>query len=79
VQQEAAPEYHGRLFAFVSTAIRTTMLGAFAAAPLVNRLGPPRDAILVSALVLAGAATVVLVATGSWVRLGGRSRSGVIQ
>jgi Na+/melibiose symporter-like transporter len=65
VQREAAPEYHGRLFGLASTAVRTTMLGAFAAAPLVNALGPPRVAILGSALVLAVVSAVVLAGTSS--------------
>jgi hypothetical protein len=63
VQRETPPEFHGRLFGLTQTAMRTTMLGAVAAAPLVNQLGPPRIAILASALVLAAAAAVVLAAT----------------
>jgi hypothetical protein len=66
VQQEAAPEFRGRTFGIVSTLIRTTMLSAVAAAPLVNRLGPPRTAILVATLVTAVAA---LVAAGSHPRV----------
>jgi MFS family permease len=68
VQQEAAPEFRGRAFGLVSTLIRTTMVSAVALAPLVNRLGPPRNAILAATAVTAVAA---LVATGSrpWVRL----------
>jgi MFS family permease len=58
VQQEAAPAYRGRAFGFVVSANRLTMLGAVAAAPLVNRLAAPRDAILVSTVVTALAAAV---------------------
>jgi MFS family permease len=68
VQQEAAPEFRGRAFGLVSTLIRTTMVSAVALAPLVNRIGPPRDAILAATAVTAVAA---LVAAGSrpWARV----------
>ena len=67
VQQEAAPEFRGRAFGLVSTLIRTTMVSAVALAPLVNRLGPPRNAILAATAVTAVAA---LVAAGwsPWAR-----------
>jgi MFS family permease len=55
VQREAGPEYVGRAFGFASVAFRTTMLGAVALAPLVNRLGSPRSTILVAALPLVAA------------------------
>jgi MFS family permease len=68
VQQEAAAEFRGRAFGLLSTLTRTTMVGAVAAAPLVNRLGPPRTAILVTTAITAVAA---LVAAGPrrWARL----------
>ena len=58
VQQEAAPEYRGRAFGVVTAMIRTTMLTAVAAAPLVNRIAAPRDAILASTAITAVAAAV---------------------
>ena len=68
VQQEAAPEFRGRAFGLVSTLIRTTMVSAVAAAPLVNRLGPPRDAILVTTAITAVAAAVA-AGPRPWARL----------
>ena len=68
VQQEAAPEFHGRAFGLVSTLIRTTMVSAVAAAPLVNRLGPPRNAILVTTAITAVAA-VVAAGPRPWARV----------
>jgi MFS family permease len=58
IQQEAAPEFRGRAFGMVSTLIRTTMLGAVAAAPAVNALGSARHAVLASTAVTALAAAV---------------------
>lgn len=58
VQQEAAPEFRGRAFGVVTAMIRTTMLTAVAAAPLVNRVAAPRDAILASTAITAVAAAV---------------------
>jgi hypothetical protein len=68
VQQEAAPEFRGRAFGLVSTLIRTTMVSAVAAAPLVNRLGPPRNAILVTTAITAVAA-VVAAGPRPWARV----------
>ena len=59
VQREADPAYHGRVFGLVTTASRTTMLGAVAFAPVVARLGSADDAILLAATALAVAAIVV--------------------
>jgi hypothetical protein len=59
VQREADPAYHGRVFGLVTTASRTTMLGAVAFAPVVARLGSVDDAILLSATALGVAALVV--------------------
>jgi predicted MFS family arabinose efflux permease len=58
VQAEAAPEFRGRAFGLVATMIKTTMLSAVAAAPLVNRLASPRDAVLVSTAITVCAALV---------------------
>ena len=58
VQAEAAPEFRGRAFGLVATMIRTTMLSAVAAAPLVNRIASPHDAVLVSTVVTVAAAAV---------------------
>jgi hypothetical protein len=58
VQREAGPEYVGRALGLASVAFRTTMLGAVALAPLVNRLGSPRETILAAALPLVAASAV---------------------
>ena len=50
VQREADPQYYGRVFGLASAFFTTTMMGAVAAAPLVNRLASPQVVILVAAL-----------------------------
>jgi hypothetical protein len=59
VQRESDPDYHGRVFAALFTVSRVTMLGAVAAAPLVNAVAAPREAILLAAAALAIGACVV--------------------
>ncbi len=46
VQRNADPRYYGRVFGFSAAFMTTTMMGAVAVAPLVNRLGPPREVVL---------------------------------
>lgn len=69
VQREANPRYHGRVFAFSSVFMTTTMMGAVAAAPLVNRLGPPREVILVAGIALFAGGAIALVGLGRRARL----------
>jgi hypothetical protein len=61
VQREADPGYYGRVFGFASAFMTTTMMGAVAAAPLVNRLAAPQGVILFAGLFLFLAASVALV------------------
>lgn len=63
VQQEADPAYYGRVFGLASAFFTTTMMGAVAAAPLVNRVAEPRVVILVAAIGLLVAAVVALLGT----------------
>lgn len=63
VQQDADPEFRGRVFALASTGMRTTMLGAVAAAPLVNAVASPHTAVLAAAAVLAAGAALVFAGT----------------
>jgi MFS family permease len=59
IHQHAEREYHGRVFGVGSTLWRTTMLGAVVAAPLVNAVASPSEAITIAAGVLfLGAITV---------------------
>lgn len=60
VQREADPGFHGRVFGFSSLCLTTTMMGAVAAAPVVNRLASPGHVILIAGFCLAGAAAVAL-------------------
>jgi hypothetical protein len=60
VQRSSDPRYLGRVFALASTAMRTTMMGAVALAPLLNRLVAPHDVILVAAAGFAAAGAVAL-------------------
>jgi MFS family permease len=69
VQREADPRFHGRVFGFSSVFMTTTMMGAVAAAPLVNRLGAPREVILVAGLALLAASLVALAGTRGRVEL----------
>jgi MFS family permease len=79
VQQEAAPEFRGRAFGLVSTLIRTTMVSAVALAPLVNRLGPPRNAVLAATAVTAVAALVALGSPRDVLALAGAARRRLIR
>lgn len=63
VQNEAEDAYLGRIFGFAQALMTTTMMGAVAAAPLVNRVAPPEAAIAVGAAVLAAAGAVALAGT----------------
>lgn len=63
VQREAEPRFHGRIFGFSSVFMTTTMMGAVAAAPIVNRLGPPREIILVAGLALLASSVAALLGT----------------
>jgi len=63
VQREADPAYYGRVFGLASAFFTTTMMGAVAAAPLVNRVASPRVVILIAALGLFTAALVALAGT----------------
>lgn len=64
VQREADSRYYGRVFGLASAFFTTTMMGAVAAAPLVNRLGDAHHVILVAALGLLVAGLVALVGSG---------------
>jgi hypothetical protein len=61
VQREADPAYYGRVFGLASAFFTTTMMGAVAAAPLVNRLAPPQTVITVAAVGLLVGGIVALV------------------
>lgn len=61
VQRDAEPEFHGRAFAALTTLMKTTMLGAVTAAPLVARLGAAWHAPAGSSLACAVAAAVVVL------------------
>ena len=63
VQREADPSYYGRVFGLASAFFTTTMMGAVAAAPLVNRVAPPETVILVAATGLFVAGIVALAGT----------------
>lgn len=63
VQRETDPRYLGRVFSLASASYRTTMMAAVAAAPLVNRLAAPHEAILFAGLCLLAAAVVALAGT----------------
>ena len=52
VQRGADPGERGRIFGLASTLMSVAMLGAVAAAPLVNRLGTPAETMLLAAAVL---------------------------
>jgi MFS family permease len=59
IQQHADREYHGRVFGVGSTIWRTTMLGAVVAAPFVDALATPAEAITIAAGVLFAGAVAV--------------------
>ena len=60
VQREADPRFYGRIFGLASTAMTTTMMGAVAAAPLVDRVVDSRTAILAAGVVVLTAAVIAL-------------------
>jgi hypothetical protein len=61
VQREADPRYYGRVFGFAAAFMTTTMMGAVAAAPLLNSLAPPHDVVLFGGVFLLVASAVALV------------------
>ncbi|MGI8605943.1 MAG: MFS transporter [Gaiellaceae bacterium] len=64
VQREADPRFYGRVFGLASAFFTTTMMGAVAAAPLVNRLADVHRVILFAALGLLVAGVVALLGSG---------------
>ena len=73
VHREADPRFHGRVFGLSSAAFRTTMLAAVAAAPLVNAVASPPEAIGAAAACLLAAAGAVLAGAGRRARAGVRT------
>ena len=63
VQREADPAYYGRVFGLASAFFTTTMMGAVAAAPLMNRIAAPQTVIVIAALGLLVASLVALAGT----------------
>ena len=63
VQREADPRFYGRVFGFASVFMMSTMMGAVATAPLLNRLASPRVVILCGAACLLLAAVTALAGT----------------
>ena len=63
VQRESDPRYLGRIFGLAGAAYRTTMMGAVAAAPLVNHLAAPHRVVLVAGIGLLAASAVALAGT----------------
>lgn len=63
IQREVDPRYYGRVFGFGSAFFTTTMLGAVAAAPLVERIAPPQEAILAAGLALLVASSIAILGT----------------
>lgn len=61
VQQEADPEYYGAVFGLSSAFMTTTMIGAIAAAPLLNDSFRPSGVILGASAFLVVAGTIALV------------------
>lgn len=64
VQREADSQYYGRVFGLASAFFTTTMMGAVAAAPLVNRFADAHRVILFAALGLLAAGIVALFGSG---------------
>jgi MFS family permease len=64
VQREADSRYYGRVFGLASAFFTTTMMGAVAAAPLVNRLADAHRVILFAALGLLVAGVGALLGSG---------------
>jgi hypothetical protein len=65
VQREAEPQYYGRVFGLASAFFTTTMMGAVAAAPVVNGLASPQVVILIAATGLLVAGCFALAGTRS--------------
>jgi hypothetical protein len=61
LQQEVDPDRQGAAFGFSSTLITTTMMAAFAGAPLANRLLPAPAVLVAASLFLVVAGTIALV------------------
>jgi hypothetical protein len=61
VQQEADPRYYGAIFGLSSAFMTTTMIGAIAAAPLLNELLEPGGVILGASVFLVVAGAIALV------------------
>lgn len=64
VQREADSQYYGRVFGLASAFFTATMMGAVAAAPLVNRFADAHRVILFAALGLLAAGIVALLGSG---------------
>jgi len=64
VQREADSQYYGRVFGLASAFFTATMMGAVAAAPLVNRFADAHRVILFAALGLLAAGVVALLGSG---------------
>jgi Na+/melibiose symporter-like transporter len=63
VQRETDPRYYGRIFALAAAFMTTTMMGAVAAAPLVNRIALPREVILVAGASMLLASVIAVLGT----------------
>jgi Family of unknown function (DUF5317)/Major Facilitator Superfamily/Transketolase, C-terminal domain len=61
VQRESDPRRYGAVFGLASAFITTTMVGAVAIAPLINRLLDPHRVILLASVFLVVAGTIALV------------------
>ncbi len=61
VQRESDPRRYGAVFGLASAFFTTTMVGAVAIAPLINRLLDPHRVILVASVFLLAAGTIALV------------------
>lgn len=61
VQREADARHYGAVFGVASAFMMTTMMGAVAVAPLVNRLVDARGAILAASIFLVAAGVIALV------------------
>lgn len=72
VQREAEPQFYGRVFGLASAFFTTTMMGAVAAAPLVNRIASPQAVILVASFGLLIAAAFALLGTRATSHAGAR-------
>jgi hypothetical protein len=63
LQREADPRFYGRVFGFASAFMASTMMGAVAAAPLLNRIASTREVILAAGFVLLAASLITLLGT----------------